>query len=159
MVYFAILPLKEMSEIQKCPNLIRGGGSFFQKCLKFKKVWNFRWGGWGRGSSLFGNFSQIFPFFLWWLPYMVSYKKKLRGQAFSLSCSALKVHKSQKCISPLVQPWKCISLTWGTKSCVHFPSSLVLLPIKVIRFTCFVMAMANSAISSRIKWVKKGKLV
>ena len=37
----------------------------FQKYLKFKKVWNFRWGGWGRGSSLFGNFSQIFPFFFY----------------------------------------------------------------------------------------------
>ena len=36
-----------------------GGGSNFQKCLKFKKVWNFRWGG---GSSLFGNFSQILAF-------------------------------------------------------------------------------------------------
>ena len=28
-----------MSEIQKCPNLVRGGGvSIFQKCLKFKNV-------------------------------------------------------------------------------------------------------------------------
>ena len=36
---YAILPLYEMSEIQKCPNLIQGGGvSNFQKCLKFKKV-------------------------------------------------------------------------------------------------------------------------
>ena len=28
-----------MSEIQNCPNLVRGGGvSIFQKCLKFKNV-------------------------------------------------------------------------------------------------------------------------
>ena len=32
---------------------------FFQKCLKFKKVWNMR----GGGSSLMGNFSKNFPFF------------------------------------------------------------------------------------------------
>ena len=30
-----------MSEIQKCPNLVRGGGvNIFQKCLKFKNVPN-----------------------------------------------------------------------------------------------------------------------
>ena len=30
-----------MSEIQKCPNLVRGGGvRIFQKCLKFKNVSN-----------------------------------------------------------------------------------------------------------------------
>ena len=27
-----------MSEIQKCPNLVRGGVRIFQKCLKFKNV-------------------------------------------------------------------------------------------------------------------------
>ena len=27
-----------MSEIQKCPNLVRGGLRIFQKCLKFKNV-------------------------------------------------------------------------------------------------------------------------
>ena len=54
-----------MSEIQKCPNLIRGGGggkhfskmSEIQKSLKFPKG--------GGGSSLFGNFPQIFPFFFY----------------------------------------------------------------------------------------------
>ena len=51
-----------MSEIQKVLNLIRGGGvGSFQKVLKFKKFWIIRRGG---GSSLIGNFSQIFPFFL-----------------------------------------------------------------------------------------------
>ena len=59
-----------MSEIQKFLNLIRGEGgggrkfsksSEIQKVLKFKKFWIIRG---GRGSSLIGNFSQIFPFFL-----------------------------------------------------------------------------------------------
>ena len=38
-----------MSEIQKCPNLVRGGGgiNIFQKCLKFKNVPNFGGGGGG----------------------------------------------------------------------------------------------------------------
>ena len=27
-----------MSEIQKCPNLVRGGVNIFQKCPKFKNV-------------------------------------------------------------------------------------------------------------------------
>ena len=35
-----------MSEIQKCPNLVRGGGvNIFQKCLKFKNVPNVGGGG------------------------------------------------------------------------------------------------------------------
>ena len=59
-----------MSENQKCLNLIREGGSAI-----FKNVWNSKKSeisdGEG-GSSLFGNYSQIFPsFFLWWLPYFV----------------------------------------------------------------------------------------
>ena len=53
---FSIL---EMSEIAPMGGR---GASFFQKCHKLKIVWNFRWG--GGGSSLFGNFSQIFNFFL-----------------------------------------------------------------------------------------------
>ena len=39
-----------MSEIQKCPNLVKGGVSIFQICLKFKNV-------------LIGTFSQIFLIF------------------------------------------------------------------------------------------------
>ena len=34
-----------MSEIQKCPNLIRGGVNIFQKRLKFKNVPNVGGGG------------------------------------------------------------------------------------------------------------------
>ena len=49
-----------MSDIQKCPNLVRGGGQHFQKCLKFKTVPNV---GGGEGSTLIGTLSQIFSFF------------------------------------------------------------------------------------------------
>ena len=53
-------PPSKCSQIQKCLNLIWGGGvGIFQKVLKFKKFWIIR----GGGSSLIGNFSQIFPFF------------------------------------------------------------------------------------------------
>ena len=49
-----------MSEIQKCPNLVRGGGvSIFQKCLKFKNVPKVG----GGGSTLIGTLSQIFLIF------------------------------------------------------------------------------------------------
>ena len=53
-----------MSEIQKCPNLVRGAGggdNIFQKCLKFKNVPNV--GGGGGGSTLIGTLSQIFSIF------------------------------------------------------------------------------------------------
>ena len=50
-----------MSEIQKCPNLVRGGGgqhfskmSQIQKCPKGRK---------GGGSTLIGTLSQIFLIF------------------------------------------------------------------------------------------------
>ena len=47
----------KMSEIQKCPNLVRrGGGSIFQKCLKFKNVPKV-------GGGLIGTLSQIFSIF------------------------------------------------------------------------------------------------
>ena len=51
-----------MSEIQKVLNLIRGGegGRKFSKISEIQKVPNYPRGG---GSSLIGNFSQIFPFF------------------------------------------------------------------------------------------------
>ena len=50
-----------MSEIQKCPNLVRGGGvNIFQKCLKFKNVPKVGGGG---GSTLIGTLSQIFSIF------------------------------------------------------------------------------------------------
>ena len=49
-----------MSEIQKCPNLVRGGGvSIFQKCLKFKNVPKVG----GGGSTLIGTLSQISSIF------------------------------------------------------------------------------------------------
>ena len=50
-----------MSEIQKCPNLVRGGGgqhfskmSQIQKCPKGRK---------GGGATLIGKLSQIFSIF------------------------------------------------------------------------------------------------
>ena len=47
-----------MSEIQKCPNLVRGGGgNISQKCLKFKNVPKV-----GEGT-LIGTLSQIFSIF------------------------------------------------------------------------------------------------
>ena len=50
-----------MSEIQKCPNLVRGGGvNIFQKCPKFKNVPK---GGRGGGATLIGTLSQIFSIF------------------------------------------------------------------------------------------------
>ena len=46
-----------MSEIQKCPNLVRGGGvKIFKECLKFKNVPKVGRG----GSTLIGTLSQIF---------------------------------------------------------------------------------------------------
>ena len=61
-----------MSEIQKCPNLVRGGGvNIFKKCLKFKNVPNV--GGEGGGSTLIGTLSQIFLLFYFDAsPYKVS---------------------------------------------------------------------------------------
>ena len=50
-----------MSEIQKCPNLVRRGGSTF-----FKNVWNSKMSQMsegGEGSTLIGTLSQIFSFF------------------------------------------------------------------------------------------------
>ena len=50
-----------MSEIQKCPNLVRGGGvNIFQKCPKFKNVPKVGRGG---GPTLIGTLSQIFLIF------------------------------------------------------------------------------------------------
>ena len=47
-----------MSEIQKCPYLVRRGGvNIFQKCPKFKNVPKVGRGG---GATLFGTLSQIF---------------------------------------------------------------------------------------------------
>ena len=49
-----------MSEIQKCPNLVRGGGgvNIFQKCPKFKNVTKV-----GRGGGFNPNW-DIVPNFL-----------------------------------------------------------------------------------------------
>ena len=51
-----------MSEIQKCPNLVRGGESAF-----FKNVWNSKMSqrseGGGGGSTLIGTLSQISSIF------------------------------------------------------------------------------------------------
>ena len=50
-----------MSEIQKCPTLVRGGGvNIYKKCPKFKNVPKV---GRGRGSSLIGTLSKIFSIF------------------------------------------------------------------------------------------------
>ena len=51
-----------MSEIQKFPNLVRGGGvvNIFQKCPKFKNVPKVGRGG---GATLIGTLSQIFSIF------------------------------------------------------------------------------------------------
>ena len=49
-----------MSEIQKVLNLIQGWGRKFSKSSEIQKVLNYPRRG---GSSLIGNFSQIFPFF------------------------------------------------------------------------------------------------
>ena len=51
-----------MSEIQKCPNLVRGGGvNIFQKCPKFKNVPKVGRG--GGGATLIGTLSQTFSIF------------------------------------------------------------------------------------------------
>ena len=54
----------QMFSISKMSNIApRGGVSFFQKCLKFKKVWNIRWGGGVKPNwEFFPNFSV---FLLW----------------------------------------------------------------------------------------------
>ena len=59
-----------MSEIQKCPNLVRRGGSTF-----FKNVWNSKMSQMsegGEGSTLIGTLSQIFSFFLVTPPLMIT---------------------------------------------------------------------------------------
>ena len=48
-----------MSEIQKCPNLVRGGGQHFSKMSQIQKCPK---GGRG-GSTLIGTLSQIFSIF------------------------------------------------------------------------------------------------
>ena len=50
-----------MSEIQKCPNLIKWGVSIFQKCLKFKNVPNV--GGGGRVNPNWDNVPNFIVFF------------------------------------------------------------------------------------------------
>ena len=49
-----------MSEIQKCPNLVRGGGSTFFKNVPNSKMSQRSEGG---GSTLIGTLSQIFSIF------------------------------------------------------------------------------------------------
>ena len=49
-----------MCEIQKCPNLIRGGGHQFSKMSEIQKSLKFLMGG---GVKPILDFSQIFPFF------------------------------------------------------------------------------------------------
>ena len=50
----------KMSEIQKCPNLVRGGGGqHFSKMSEIQKYPK----GWGEGSTLIGTLSQIFSIF------------------------------------------------------------------------------------------------
>ena len=51
-----------MSEIQKCPNLVRGGVvNIFQKCLKFKNVPKVGGGG-GGGNPNWDIVPNIFDF-------------------------------------------------------------------------------------------------
>ena len=51
-----------MSEIQKCPNLVRGGGGqHFSKMSEIQKCPKCRRG--GEGATLIGTLSQIFTFF------------------------------------------------------------------------------------------------
>ena len=50
-----------MSEIQKCPNLVRGGGQHFSKMSEIQKCPKCRRG--GEGSTLIGTLSQIFSIF------------------------------------------------------------------------------------------------
>ena len=47
-----------MSEIQKCPNLVRGGGQHFSKMSQIQKCPKGR-----KGSTLIGTLSQIFSIF------------------------------------------------------------------------------------------------
>ena len=51
-----------MSEIQKCPNLVKGGeeANIFQKCLKFKNIATVEG---EEVSTLIGTKSQIFSIF------------------------------------------------------------------------------------------------
>ena len=58
---YAILPLYEMSEIQKCPNLIRGGGQQFSKMSEIQKSLKFPMGGGVKPIwEFFPNFSVFF---------------------------------------------------------------------------------------------------
>ena len=50
-----------MSEIQKCPNLVREGGQHFSKMSEIQKCPKCRRG--GEGSTQIGTLSQIFSFF------------------------------------------------------------------------------------------------
>ena len=49
-----------MSKIQKCPNLVRGGGQHFSKMSETQKCPKCQRGG---GSTLIGTLSQIFSLF------------------------------------------------------------------------------------------------
>ena len=63
-----------MSEIQKCPNLVRrGGGQHFSKMSQIQKCPKGRKGG---GSTLIGTLSQIFSIFYFdGSPYQFSYSR------------------------------------------------------------------------------------
>ena len=50
-----------MSEIKKCPNLVRTGGQHFSKMSQIQKCPKGRKG--GGGSTLIGTLSQIFSIF------------------------------------------------------------------------------------------------
>ena len=50
-----------MSDIQKCPNSVRGGGQHFSKMSEIQKCPKCRRG--GEGSTLIGTLSQNFSFF------------------------------------------------------------------------------------------------
>ena len=53
-----------MSEIQKCPNLIRGGGHQFSKLSEIQKSLKYPRGGWGWGvKPIWELFPNFFGFF------------------------------------------------------------------------------------------------
>ena len=68
---YAILPLYEMSEIQKCPNLIRGGGQQFSKMSEIQKSLKYPRGG---GQAYLGIFPKFFRFYFMMAP-LISYSE------------------------------------------------------------------------------------
>ena len=125
-----------MSEIQNCPNLVRGGINIFQKCPKFKNVPKVG----GGGSTLIGTLSQIFSIFyfdgspnrpwvmalrpspkdghhhplqhfltLWWVPWLLLKKAVFDTLIFEGGW----IQKSLTRTNPLVQSAWAVAVGWG----------------------------------------------